>query len=203
MVVVFPGRTVELAQQWGKHMAMAPKLKTPPSAAENETTEKDKKAAADEVKAMTKGKGSIIAAAILTGLYVVVAIYLLVHFGLERIAGGNWERSILIFNALSALGFAAAGVLLGTTVQQVNVANAQRETVNAKVGEADAKRQEGKTADQAAVLVDAAAKSLSKRLGKTFGTGSQAFWQGQLSDPDDDRLRQAIMDMDEVLRQRS
>jgi hypothetical protein len=192
-------------------MATASTSATPLLAAEDENREvnrevnreKDKKAAADAVKAMTKGKGTIIAAAILTGLYMAVAIYLLVHFGLEWVTGGNWERASIIFNALSAIGFAAAGVLLGTTVQRVNVANAQRETVSAKVGEADAKRQEGKTANQAAVLVGAAADSLSKRLGKTFDTGSQAFWQGQLSDPDDDRLRQAIMDMDKVLRQRS
>ena len=147
-------------------------------------------------------KGTKIAAWILTGIYVLVAVLLLQRFGFGDGSGGNWERALTIFNAFSAIGFAAVGVLLGTTVQQVNVANAQKEAVDAKAGEANAKKSEANMATYSAELADAAAKSLSKRL-KTLGIGSQQFWEGQLSDPDDDRLRKAIMDMNEVLRQRS
>jgi len=80
-------------------------------------------------------KGTKIAAWLLTGLYVVVALVLLSRFGLGDGSGGNWERALTIFNAFSAIGFAAVGVLLGTTVQQVNVSNAQNQAVAAKTSE--------------------------------------------------------------------
>lgn len=143
--------------------------------------------------------GTKSAAWILTGFYVLVAGILLYRFGLGDGSGGNWERALVIFNALSAIGFAAVGVLLGTTVQQVNVANAQKEAVNAKTGEANAKASEAKVATHAENLADVAAEILAK---KNSGIGGQSLWSGQLPDPADARLREAIVDMRDVLSRR-
>jgi hypothetical protein len=44
-------------------------------------------------------------------------------------AGGNWERAIAMFNALSAIAGAAFGVLLGTKVQQVKVEMLRSSTI--------------------------------------------------------------------------
>jgi hypothetical protein len=81
----------------------------------------------------------------------------------------------------------------------VNVANAQKEAVNAKAGEANAKKSEADMAKHSTELVEAATKSLSK----TSGISGAALWAGHLPDRVDERLRQAIPNMDEVLRQRS
>ncbi|MBP2511752.1 hypothetical protein [Sphingomonas sp. PvP018] len=50
-----------------------------------------------------------------------------------------WDRALVLYNGLSAVGFTAIGVLLGTQVQQVNVAAARREAASARQGEAEAK----------------------------------------------------------------
>jgi len=148
--------------------------------------------------------GTKIAAWLLTVLYVVVALVLLWRFGLGDGSGGNWERALIFFNAFSAIGFAAVGVLLGTTVQQVNVANTQKEAVNAKASEANAKKSESNMAKYSTELVGAAAESLAKTLGiKTSSINDPALWAGHLPNSVDELLRQAITNMDEVLRQRS
>ena len=145
--------------------------------------------------------GTKIAAWLLTVLYVVVALVLLWRFGLGDGSGGNWERALIFFNAFSAIGFAAVGVLLGTTVQQVNVANTQKEAVNAKASEANAKKSESNMAKYSTELVGAAAESLAKTLGiKTSSINDPALWAGHLPNSVDERLRQAITNMDEVLK---
>jgi len=139
-------------------------------------------------------KGTKIAAWLLTGLYVVVALVLLSRFGLGDGSGGNWERALTIFNAFSAIGFAAVGVLLGTTVQQVNVSNAQNQAVAAKTSE-------DRMAEQAKKLSDAAKKKLASTLG---AAQAPAFWSGHIpGDPIDAELRDAIAGVNELLRQRS
>ena len=45
---------------------------------------------------------------------------------------GTWDHAIVIYNALTSVGFSAVGVLLGTKVQQVNVDKANAETAQAK-----------------------------------------------------------------------
>jgi hypothetical protein len=78
---------------------------------------------------------------------IVVAIAILVGFGfmcvfmLEK-AGVihdddqiHWERMVLVFNSIQTLAAAAAGVLLGTSVQMARVASAEG---RAQANEADA-----------------------------------------------------------------
>src|SRR6516165_9084355 len=77
-------------------------------------------------------KGTKIAAWLLTGLYVVVALVLLSRFGLGDGSGGNWERALTIFAWLSAIGIAATGVLIVVAGQQRNVANREAAGVASK-----------------------------------------------------------------------
>lgn len=63
----------------------------------------------------------------------------------------HWDRLLLIFNAIQTLTVAAAGVLLGTTVQQARVASAE---ARADTAEGDAK----------ASQVDAAKAEAARRL---------------------------------------
>ena len=44
----------------------------------------------------------------------------------------NWDHAIVVYNALTSVGFSAVGVLLGTKVQQVNVDKANADTAQAK-----------------------------------------------------------------------
>ena len=44
----------------------------------------------------------------------------------------HWDHPIVVYNALTSVGFSAIGVLLGTKVQQVNVDKANADTVQAK-----------------------------------------------------------------------
>lgn len=83
-------------------------------------------------KATGKGWITIVAAALLTVFYLGTAWYLLNHFALPANPEGNWERALTLLNGIAAIGFAAAGVLLGTSVQQVNVASAQKEASDQK-----------------------------------------------------------------------
>ena len=53
--------------------------------------------------------------------------------------GGGWERAQAIYSGITSVGFAAIGVLLGTQVQQVNVAAARSDADKARLGEAKAK----------------------------------------------------------------
>ena len=76
---------------------------------------------------MTKAAAALIALAFLVGSGV-----MLYCFGLNTPDKGNWDHAVIVYNALTSVGFTAIGVLLGTQVQQVNVANAKAETKDAK-----------------------------------------------------------------------
>jgi len=67
----------------------------------------------------------------------------------------HWDRLLLIFNAIQTLTVAAAGVLLGTTVQQARVASAENR--------ADA-AQSAATAAQTDAAKAAAARKLIEQL---------------------------------------
>ena len=57
----------------------------------------------------------------------------------EFVAGSNnWDHALVLYNALTSVGFTAVGVLLGTQVQQVNLAAAEKKASDAKA-EADKK----------------------------------------------------------------
>jgi len=76
---------------------------------------------------MGKTMVAMIAAVILAVAYGVVVWLLLDRFAFAENPKGNWDHALTIFNSVSAIGFAAIGVLLGTTVQQTNVAKAEKE----------------------------------------------------------------------------
>jgi hypothetical protein len=44
----------------------------------------------------------------------------------------NWDHAVVVYNALTSVGFSAVGVLLGTKVQQGNVDRANADTAQAK-----------------------------------------------------------------------
>jgi len=131
-------------------------------------------------------------------LYLGYVGFLILKFVLGDGADKNWEHALVILNAVSAIGFAAVGVLLGTTVQQVNVANAEKKADKAMLSE-------GKVAEGAKELADAAAEKLAKTsdLKDQFAkmSGDQAFWARTIN-PADERLRQALRQMNKVLEGR-
>lgn len=73
-------------------------------------------------------------AIILALLYVGASWLLLNHFVLSKPPGDDatWQRALVIYNGIASVGFAAIGVLLGTSVQQVNLAAAQKDANAAK-----------------------------------------------------------------------
>src|SRR5690348_802981 len=79
-----------------------------------------------------KSTAALVIAGLLTAAYLVFVGLLVVWFVVGDGADKKWDHAQIIFNALSAIAFSAVGVLLGTTVQQVNVANAKKETDKAK-----------------------------------------------------------------------
>lgn len=80
-----------------------------------------------------------IVALVLAALYVAASWYLLQRFALDKpLPELSWQRALIIFSGITSVGFAAIGVLLGTTVQQVNIA-AAREQASAAKAEADKK----------------------------------------------------------------
>lgn len=58
-------------------------------------------------------------------------------FGLS-VAGANWDHTLALFNALSAIAAAAVGVLLGTKVEQAKTEAAKKDTEAAKKDTAEA-----------------------------------------------------------------
>ena len=67
-----------------------------------------------------------IVALALAALYVAACWFLLRRFALDqRLPELQWQRALMIFSGISSVGFAAIGVLLGTTVQQMNVSAAK------------------------------------------------------------------------------
>ncbi|TYC78766.1 hypothetical protein [Novosphingobium sp. BW1] len=65
----------------------------------------------------------------------------------------RWDRLMLIFNAVQTLTVAAAGVLLGTTVQQARVASAEARA-DAAEGNAKAAQSDAEKAAAARRLID-------------------------------------------------
>jgi len=107
-------------------------------------------AAAKESK---KSTAALWIAGVLSVGYLIFAGYLFLNF--VRVAGDDkqWDHAVVLLNAMSAIGFSAFGVLLGTTVQQVNVANAKKETAKVKASEVT-------LIDRGAKLVEEAKKQL-------------------------------------------
>lgn len=72
---------------------------------------------------------ALLTAAALLALYIGLTIAMMVRF-----AGDDklWEHALLIYNGFTAFAVAAGGVLLGTQIQQANVAAARREAGEAK-----------------------------------------------------------------------
>jgi len=74
---------------------------------------------------------TVAAAALLLALYLYASWYLMGHFtgtnaqGVPVVGELGWSRALVVYNGIASIGFAAAGVLLGTTVQQVNLAAAK------------------------------------------------------------------------------
>lgn len=79
-----------------------------------------------------KGPIAMIAAAVVAVIYLVAAWYLFEKFALPAQPEGNWERALSIFSGISTVGLAAIGVLIGTSIQQGNVANAQKQATEQK-----------------------------------------------------------------------
>jgi hypothetical protein len=84
------------------------------------------------MNAAGKGWITIVAATLITVFYLWLSWSLLNHFALSANPEGSWERALMILNGIGSLGFAAAGVLLGTSVQQANVVKAQKEASDQK-----------------------------------------------------------------------
>ncbi|WP_077002717.1 hypothetical protein [Variovorax sp. KK3] len=84
---------------------------------------------------MTNSKLTNGAALLITLAFLLASGWLLYAFGLT--GDKAWDRAVVVYNALTSVGFAAVGVLLGTKVQQVNVEKANGEADKAK---ADAAR---------------------------------------------------------------
>lgn len=83
----------------------------------------------------------------LLALYVGLTVAMMIH------AGKSWDHVLLIYNGFTGFALAAAGVLLGTQVQQTTVNTARRDSFEAR---ADATR-----VRQAALAADAALATAS------------------------------------------
>jgi len=86
---------------------------------------------------------TLLTAVAITLSYLVLTYYMLDlagHPEMARDAGAidklRWDRTISVYNGIQTLAFAAAGVLLGTTVQASRVSDA-KEIANANVADAD------------------------------------------------------------------
>jgi hypothetical protein len=75
---------------------------------------------------------ALAAAAVLLALYVGLTIAMVVHFAKAPPNSPQWEHALLIYNGFTAFAVAAAGVLLGTQIQQTVVASARNEATQAK-----------------------------------------------------------------------
>ncbi len=73
-----------------------------------------------------------IAALILAITYLWFTWRIYSDFAMQEPPTGNWDHAMIIYNGITSVGFAAIGVLLGTQVQQTNVAQAQQEAARAR-----------------------------------------------------------------------
>jgi hypothetical protein len=149
-------------------------------------------------KEARKSTIAIAAAVVLSAGYLCFAGYLFVKFVLGDGGGTNWDRAVVLFNAVSAIGFSAFGVLLGTTVQQVNLVNAKKETDKAKASE-------NTLAERGKELIAAAQEQLSHTAKvKDHGisvTNQNNLWAGHVGN--ERQLREAVGRMQEAIAARS
>ena len=68
----------------------------------------------------------MIAAAVVAVVFLAMSIWLLSKFG------EDWSHAVVIYNAVCSIAFTAFGVLLGSKVQEVNVAKATASATEAK-----------------------------------------------------------------------
>lgn len=81
---------------------------------------------------------SLVAALIILAAFAWLCRYLLVKgVPLEPALQYQWDRMLIIFNAIQTMAAGAVGVLLGTTVQQARVASAEQ---RAQVNEEEARK---------------------------------------------------------------
>ena len=65
----------------------------------------------------------------LTLIYIGASLFLLFCFAADNsLPETSWQRALIIYNGIASVGFAAIGVLLGTSVQQVAVAAAKQDS---------------------------------------------------------------------------
>jgi hypothetical protein len=141
------------------------------------------------------------AAIVISLLYIGVAGLYLWLFGLGGwpisgagiVSAANWERGLTIFNAFSAIGYAAVGALLGTQVKEVKVAEAGKKAAEAEKKAVEAKAGQQQIATQSSVQSQYAEdllSLLSKMRASTDSTG-RADWSGDLAVVEE-RLRKEI-----------
>jgi hypothetical protein len=139
------------------------------------------------------------AALIISVIYICAALFLIWLFGLGLypftdagiLSVVNWERGLAIFNNFSAIGYAAVGVLLGTKVQEVKVAMAEKK--------AEKEKKEGdKIGGQAEVLVKLVDEYITKKAGSNYSTESLNI----MPDRVERQLHEAITEMTTLLEQR-
>lgn len=110
---------------------------------------------------------AVVTAGVIVAGYLVVSAVMLVVFGFSPRAGANWDHALVIYNGYTAFALAAAGVLLGTQIQQGVVNAAQSAARDAKAAERAA---EAKTEAVRSVARDALAGSGGDRGGGSAET---------------------------------
>ena len=99
----------------------------------------DAELAVQTARAAKVPRYAIISAAII--VLVFLGLTLVMMFSVSSYADNDvhWTHSLLIYNSFMSFATAAAGVLLGTQIQQSSVAASQKQATEAKVGEKTAK----------------------------------------------------------------
>lgn len=127
---------------------------------------------------MTKLTSAV--AVLLTIAFLIASGWLLMSFGLT--GEHAWDHAVVIYNALTSVGFTAIGVLLGTKVQQVNI-----EKANSDVGKVTADAQKKSDAIHAALShLDNAPPAAPPKPGDDSGGGLTTITAAKLI------LRQAL-----------
>lgn len=84
---------------------------------------------------------TVMTAAIIVGMYLVLTLIMIFSLGAKPDEEPHWQHALLIYNGFMAFATSAAGVLLGTQIQQANVAASQQ-----MAGQAAASEQKVKSA---------------------------------------------------------
>jgi hypothetical protein len=143
----------------------------------------------DQVKAAATDP-KVIAASFFALIYFLVLLFLLSQFGLggwpwsKPLFTGDFDKTVSFFNALSALGTAAVGVLLGTKIEQVKV---------------EAAKKDKEKAEGALQGLAAAAKDVLPAVGATTPRATFTDDDIRIASEKRDRLLQAIGRADTVL----